>query len=54
MAKRKLVGADDLGWRFHLYHASWVVGITALFVIFDFWIALLIIGVLGAYFVRNY
>jgi hypothetical protein len=44
---------NNLGLCFHLYHASWLLFLIALFVFFDFWIALLIIGALGAYFVRN-
>ncbi len=54
MAKRKQVGADDLGWKFHLYHISWVVGIFSLFVFLDFWLALLILIIIAFYFFRNY
>lgn len=51
MEKQKQVGADDLGWKFHLYHFIWVSSIISLFFIFDWWIAFLIIGIIGAYFV---
>jgi hypothetical protein len=54
MEKQKQVGADDLGWRFHLYHFSWVIGLILLFFIFDWWIAFLILGSLSVYFVWKY
>ncbi len=54
MEKQKQVGADDLGWKFHLYHASWAVAIIALFVFLDWWLAFIIFGILGAYFFRNF
>ena len=54
MEKRKLVGADDLGWRFHAYHVSWIVGLTCLFVFLDLWLALLIVGLLGFYFIKYF
>jgi len=49
MAKRKQVGADNEVW-FHLYHILWVIGLIAMFAFLDWWIALIILGVIGVYF----
>jgi hypothetical protein len=54
MEKQNKVGADDLGWKFHLYHLTWVIGLTSLFFIFNWWIAFLIIGMISVYFVWKY
>ena len=54
MAKRKQVGADDLGWKFHLYHISWVVGIFSLFVFLDWWLAFIAIFFIAFYFFREF
>ena len=53
MAKQNKAGADKEIW-FHLYHILWVIGLIAMFAFLDWWIALLITGILGAYFVKNY
>ena len=54
MAKQNKVGADDLGWKFHLYHVTWVIFITSIFIFFDWYIALLILSLFGFYFVVSY
>lgn len=54
MAKRNKVGADDLGWKFHLYHFAWVTGIVALFVFLDWWLALIILGIISFFFFREF
>jgi predicted CDP-diglyceride synthetase/phosphatidate cytidylyltransferase len=54
MAKRSKIGADDLGWRFHIYHATWVMAIIALFVFLDWWLALIILGLISVYFFREF
>lgn len=53
MAKRKQVGADGEIW-FHLYHILWVIGLIAIFAFLDWWIGLIIIGILGVYFFVTY
>lgn len=54
MAKQNKVGADDLGIKFHLYHIAWVTGIFSLFIFLDWWLALIIISLIGFYFVWQY
>ena len=54
MAKQKQVGADDLGWKFHLYHILWVIGVIAMFAFLDWWLALFIVSLIGFYFVWQY
>jgi hypothetical protein len=54
MEKQNKVGANDLGWRFHLYHLSWIAVVVSLFFIFDWWIAFIIFGIIGVYFFRNF
>ena len=51
MEKRNKVGADDLGWKFHLYHSIWTILIISLFFIFEWWMAILIFGIISVYFV---
>lgn len=54
MAKQKNRGADDLGWKFHLYHILWIIGIIAIFAFLDWWLALFIVSLMGFYFVWKY
>lgn len=54
MAKQNKVGANNLGWLFHLYHAVWVIGIVSAFVFLDLWLASIIIAIIGFYFVWQY
>lgn len=54
MAKQKQVGADDLGVMFHLYHIIWIIALVAIFAFLDLWIALLIVSLIGGYFVWKY
>lgn len=54
MEKQNKVGADDLGWKFHVYHATWVIGIITLFVFLDWWLALLILSIVSFYFFREF
>lgn len=54
MEKQNKVGADDLGWKFHLYHASWVIFVISIFVFFDFWLAFIILAVVGFYCFREF
>lgn len=49
MAKRNKVGADSEVW-FHLYHILWVIGLIAAFAFLDWWLALIIMGIIGVYF----
>lgn len=53
MAKQNKAGADK-EILFHLYHILWVIGLIALFAFLDWWIALIIIGILGVYFFVAY
>lgn len=50
MAKQNKVGADNLGWLFHIYHILWISGFIALFIFLDWWLALITVGVIGVYF----
>ncbi len=49
MEKQKQAGADKEIW-FHLYHILWVIGLIAMFAFLDWWIALIIFGIVGVYF----
>jgi hypothetical protein len=51
MAKQNKAGADQ-EFCFHLYHILWVIGVIALFAFLDWWMALIIIGIVGLFFVR--
>lgn len=53
MAKQNKAGADSDVW-FHLYHIIWVIGLIAMFAFLDWWVALIIIGVVGVYFFVKY
>jgi hypothetical protein len=53
MAKQNKAGADREIW-FHLYHILWVIGVIALFAFLDWWMAIIIIAILGFYFVWKY
>lgn len=54
MAKQNKVGADDLGWKFHLYHILWIISLIAMFAFLDWWLALSIVSLMGFYFVWKY
>ena len=49
MAERRKVGADDLGWKFHAYHASWAAAIISLFVFLPGWVATLVFCLIGIF-----
>lgn len=53
MAKQNKAGADTDVW-FHLYHIIWVIGLIAMFAFLDWWVALIIIGIVGVYFFVKY
>lgn len=50
MAKQNKAGADKEIW-FHLYHILWLIGVIAIFAFLDWWMALMIIGIIGGFFV---
>jgi hypothetical protein len=52
--KQRQVGANDLGWTFHLYHATWILGLTSLFFLLDFWLFLLVLFLISIHFVKNF
>jgi hypothetical protein len=54
MEKQKQAGADNLGVMFHLYHIIWIIALVAIFAFLDLWIALLIVSLLGGYFIWKY
>lgn len=54
MEKQNKVGADELGWLFHVYHTLWAIGIISAFIFLDLWLASIIVAIIGFYFVWKY
>lgn len=53
MEKQNKAGVNNEIW-FHLYHIAWATGIVSLFIFLDWWLAIIIISLMGFYFVWKY
>jgi len=49
MVEQRKAGADDLGWKFHIYHATWAAATVCLFALLPFWLAILVFCFIGLF-----